>query len=827
MLLDSPRVTRRLARSSHPTHSVHPARSRLSSLVFLACLSLAGIHSSDAFAQEAVTKSAVKRYDIPAGSLDQVLNQFSVSAGILLSMDASLTAGKSSQGLSGSYDVQDAFSRLLANTGLESVVRGNNQYVLRLAAGKPQIDSALPVVTVEGSADAVTEGSGSYLAKGPSAAATRLNLTTRETPQSISVITRQQMDDQRLSSVLDVLQNTVGVTNFSQGLGTDLQQLYARGFSISNYLIDGVPTVSNTNAVRQDTAMFDRVEVVRGATGLMKGLGDPGAAINLVRKRPTAEPQSIIEVEAGSWSRYGAMLDLSRPLNESGSVRGRLVADFKDQQSWVDRFKSKTALVYGIAEFDVGRDTMLTAGFNYQKNDNDAPMRTGAPIYYSDGTRINLPRSYNNAPDWTFYNTEQASVFAALDHRFDNGWRAKMEVNQTRTKLDALSYYHSGSGDIDPVTGLGSAITPSRWQDEIRTNSLDVYLSGPFSLLGRKHELVAGIGLSESNADTPSYGVGGWLWSWASSYDGTLGDVRTWNGSGLPVPEFISNGNSQTKETTASAYLTARFNLADSTNLIVGTRVVDWKRTVDSVSNGVQSRTEQKENGVIVPYAGLVYAFNDNWSVYGSYSKIFNPQSASVRDINNKPLDPQEGSGYEVGVKAGFLDNRLNASFALFKIQQDKVAELNLLTNAYEMREGINTEGAELEVSGELADGWNVVGGYTYTLSHDKDNKRVMQRIPLNTVKAFTTYRMRGALEKLTIGGGVTWQTRSGWEGGEYPFQQAYGVVRAMARYDVNKHMTLSLNINNLFDKRYYSALLDNGIYGEPRNFMLSMKYKF
>jgi len=811
-----------------------PIPTTISRLVFLACLGIGALaQPPQALAQEAGAQAAAKRYDIAAGPLDQVLSRFAAGAGVMLSIDASLTDGKHSAGLAGSYTVADGFAHLLADSGLAVQARGNHQYFLR-PVGAASVASVLSAVTVKASADATTEGSGSYIAHGPSAAATRLGLDLRDTPQSISVITRQQMDDQRLSNVAEVLDRTVGITNFRQGVGTDLDQIYSRGFLVSNYLVDGAPTVSDVNALRQNTAMFDRVEVVRGATGLMQGLGDPGAAINLVRKRPLREAQSGIDVEAGNWSRYGATLDLSRPFNDSGSARGRIVADIKDQHSWLDRYQSNTRFAYGVAEFDLDRDTLLTLGGNYQKNTHHAALRTGLPIYYSDGSRIDLPRSTNNAPDWTFYDNEQAGMFAALKRQFTNGWHGNAEFNHSRSSLDALSYYQEGSGSIDRVTGLGSSIAPSRWQEDIRTNSLDLYLGGPFSLFGRRHELVAGLGLVRSDTDTPMYGgiggagVGGWLWSWNSNYVGTLGDIREWRGAGLPAPAFSQNGHGTTRERTANAYATARFNLAARTNLVLGTRVVDWKRTTATdVFGGATTGTEQKESGVIVPYAGVVQGLNDNWSLYASYTSIFNPQSASMRDIDNRPLDPQEGAAYEAGIKAGLLDNRLNASFALFRIEQDKLAELNPLTNAYVLREGITTKGAELEVSGALARGWNVSAGYTYSLSHNQDGSRGMQRIPLNTVKAYSTYQLGGALDRLTVGGGFTWQTRNGWEGGQFAFQPSHAVARMMARYQASDRLAVSLNINNLFDKRYYAALLDNGVYGEPRSVMVSLKYGF
>jgi outer membrane receptor for ferric coprogen and ferric-rhodotorulic acid len=374
-----------------------------------------------AYAQGIATQTIpAQQYNIAAGTLGSVLNNFASAAGIELSADAVLTQNKQSSGLRGNYTVAEGFAALLRGQGLQVVRATNGAYSLRAVAANSN-EATLPdvVVTAQSQHGAVTEGTGAYATKGITATATRLGLTVRETPQSISVVTRQQMDDRKLENIANVMDATVGITSFRQGVGVDLDQMYSRGFAVSNYMIDGMPVNASSGTLRIGTSMFDRVEVVRGATGLMSGMGQPGAAINLVRKRPLHESYSSIDVEAGNWNRYGVGLDLSRLLNEDGSARGRLVIDFKDKGSWLDRYTSQSRLIYGVTEFDINKDTLLSVGFSHQEDDHDSPMRTGAPIYYSDGSQINLPRSYNNAPDWTFYNTKRSRIDVCA---FRTGW---------------------------------------------------------------------------------------------------------------------------------------------------------------------------------------------------------------------------------------------------------------------------------------------------------------------------------------------------------------------------------------------------------------------
>ncbi|TBU75440.1 TonB-dependent siderophore receptor [Phytopseudomonas daroniae] len=802
--------------------------SRCKPLLLASAIGCAILGSNWAQAQEpAVITSQNQTYDIPAQPLDAALVAWSQSSGLQLFADANLTRGLRSAAVQGMHSPTEALQLLLAGTGLIGHFTAIDRVVLDKA---PQQGSALELggTTILGARGPVAEGSGSYTTTGSTTAVTKLALTAKETPQSVSVITRQRLDDQKLDSVTDVLDATVGVTTFNQGIGTDLNQPYSRGFIISNYLVDGLPRSSGRIFnLQSGTAMFDRVEVVRGATGLMSGMGNPGASINLIRKRPTIENQASISAEAGSWDRYGLGTDLSGSLNEAGNIRSRLVVDYKDQNSWLDRYESRSQLVYGITEFDLSDETLLSVGFSHQANDNESPMRSGVPLYYSDnyrdGIKINLPRSYNNAPDWSYYDTKQSNLFVSLDHQFGNGWNGKVEVSHTRYEQDAISYYQYGG--IDPATGLGSSIAPVKWEQTDKQNSLDAYVTGPFSLGGREHELVTGIAFSRTDGKTNNYD---WLYSWNSDYDGTLGDIWEWDGSGANRPVFDKLGKTDTEETQYSAYLTSRFNLTDATSLIVGSRVIDWKRTADTTTSaGVRSTSEKKESGVVVPFAGLIYALDDIWSLYGSYTQIFNPQSATARDINNSPLDPEEGSTYEVGIKAGFYEGQLNASLALFRVEQDNVAEYDSTISAYRALQGITTEGVELELNGEISEGWNIAGGYAYSLSEDADGNRAMSRIPRHNVKAFSTYRLSGNLEKFTVGAGFNWKSTYGYEGDGYPEQGSYVLVNAMTRYDISKQLSATVNVNNLFDKKYYASLTENGVYGEPRNAILSVKYQF
>lgn len=284
-----------------------------------------------------------RSYAIPAGGLDQALNRFASEAGILLSADAQLTAGKRSAGLNGSYDIDEGLAQLLAGTGLRALNSGGN-YTVEVVADSGGALELSATNIISNQLGTVTEGTGSYT-PGTIATATRLVLKPRETPQSISVVTRQHMDDFALNTVDAVMRHTPGIT--VSAYDTDRTNYYSRGFSINNFQYDGIPSAVRNVAYSagntlSDMAIYDRIEVLKGASGLLSGAGSLGGTINLVRKKPTADFQGHATLGAGSWDNYRSELDVSGPLTETGNVRGRAVAAYQDKHSFIDRYSSST-----------------------------------------------------------------------------------------------------------------------------------------------------------------------------------------------------------------------------------------------------------------------------------------------------------------------------------------------------------------------------------------------------------------------------------------------------------------------------------------------------
>ncbi|RQO63787.1 ferric-rhodotorulic acid/ferric-coprogen receptor FhuE [Variovorax sp. KBW07] len=818
-------------RSSVPPHP-HAER-RLNSALrhALLMLALGGLVGAGmpatAFAAEAVSldAAATRAYAIPAGPLGRTLASFAVGSGIALSFDPVLTEGLGSLALSGRFTAREAITRLLAGSGLQVVARTDGSYTLgRRPAGSSNaqggVDTLAPVtVTAEADRSGTTEGTGSYTTPA-TAAATGLALSLRDTPQSVTVLTRQQIEDQNLLSLGQAMKSVTGV--FSVSSDTDRTDLYSRGFYIDNYQYDGVPTTVTTDffgASNNDPTLYDRIEVVRGSTGLLSGAGNPSASINLVRKHADSKVfAGAVSLGLGSWNQRRATVDLSTPLTEDGRVRARVIGMAEARDSYIDMYHGRKRVFYGVVDADLTPDTTLSVGVEYQANRPTGSTWGGLPLVFSDGSPARWDASKTVGTPWTNWDATNTIVFANLTHRFDNGWKLKANLAHRKSEQDARLLYLYG--DMDRITGTGLRALTGHFEHAFRQNNVDLQLTGPFELLGRKHEVVVGMSNAQSRYVQAKHAPVGEV---ADS-----GNFYLWNGS-FPEPAWGPLKVSEIDKTRQTGYYGAvRFSLADPLKLIVGGRQNSWR-----TSNSKATRRHE----VFTPYAGLVYDINDTYSAYASYTDIFQPQN--YRDATGAYLDPVTGKSYEIGIKGEHLGGKLNTSFALFRAQQDNVAQRDggrlvpdSTNEAYRGAKGVLSKGFEMQVSGELASGWNLSAGIARTLAREANGDRVNTAMPSTLVNVFTTYRLPGQWQQLTVGGGVNWQNRT-----YYRFsvddvamrytQKSLAVVSLMARYAFTPKLSLQVNVENLFNKKYYNNIDGQAYVGIPRNVVATLNYKF
>lgn len=672
---------------------------------------------------------------------------------------------------------------------------------------------------------------GSYTVEEVIDTATGLGLTLRETPQSVTVITEQRMRDQNISSLLDTVKNTVGVS--SSETDNVRNSFKSRGFAVDSFQIDGIPVAwslgGDSGETVTDVAIYERVEFVRGATGLLTGAGEPSASINMVRKHANStDLTGYIDVAAGSWNKKQITADVSNGLNSSGSVRARVVAKYFDSESHADFYDEQKTVLYGVVEADLTASTLLRAGASYQDRDPKGIVWGALPGLFSDGTQTDWDVSKSTGADWTSWQTTNTNYFLNLDHTFGNGWQLLTNFNHMKFEKDARMLYISGALDKD--TGLGLGVQRYRSKGETIQNSLDVQLKGDFRLFEQQHEFVFGAMSSKQDIEGYTYEpIGG---DRCNGYDCVpVGNFYEWQGTPQPEYESLGNKTEDINIKQKGVYAATRLSVTDELKFIIGGRISSWDRFGYFWSDTLE---DYGNSGVFIPYAGALYDLTENHRIYASYTEIFKSQNA--RDTNKKLLDPVEGKSYEIGLKSSFMNDRLHTNIALFQINQDNLAvqDPNHTPTpeqliAYYGADGTESEGFELEVVGKPLDGWNISAGYSQFKAEDAYGNKVNTDNPRKQFKLFTTYQFVDLLPELTIGGGVNWQSEIYGDVGTIRMtQKSYSLVNLMARYDLADNMNLQLNIANLLDKKYYSYLAYGSYrYGTPRDITLSFNYSF
>ncbi|WP_081673756.1 TonB-dependent siderophore receptor [Pseudomonas cremoricolorata] len=777
----------------------------------------------------------LQRLDLRGGPLNQVLSDFAAAKGITLIYDTRLTEGLRSPGLHGQYGVLEGFSTLLRGTGLELVGDGQDFQLQRRAATTLE-DTQVQDSRLE--LGSTTEHSGSYTT-GSMAVATRLPLSLRQTPQSVSVVTRKRMDDQGMTRLEDALEQVTGVNVMYEG--ADQVRFYSRGFAMDNLQENGtsssfqnsVPGMGSAEASSDspDMALYDRVEVLRGASGLTQGTGEPGGTVNLVRKAPTPTLQASASLGAGSWDSYRNEIDVSGPLNAEGSLRGRLVTVYQDKQSFVDHVGGDRQVLFGTLAYDLTPSTTLTSGYTWQKS-HIVPNLYGVPMS-TDFSSLPLSRSTFLGASWNAMTFEKNNAFAQIEHHLDDNWKLDGSLNYTSTHGDGqfIGVFGNGVAGVgsDGLARLNNVIRRDNEGDQYAAN---LNLTGDFPLFARRHELVLGGDYQKEHYDNRV----GILANTAQV------DVYSFDPSSLDKPEVAYRNRYRYDNYQRALYAASRFNLSDDLKLILGSRYSSFyfNGRFLNLGTGNEPRSPYREDGKLTPYGGLVWDLSDNVSWYASYTSIFKPQN--VVDEGNSPLKPIVGANYETGLKGSYFDGGLNLSAAVFRILQENRAIDNgnpsCVDNCYEAAGKVRSQGLELEASGALSERWQVFAGYTFTRSEYRDDVSSTikagdpygQWFPKHLLRVYTDYRLAAGGDRWSIGGGLTSQsstdtTRDMYQGG-------YTLFSANLAYRVDAHTSISLVGNNLTDKTYYLPVSNrhrggNNFYGEPRNAMLTVKWTY
>ncbi len=676
-------------------------------------------------------------------------------------------------------------------------------------------ETELPDMVISGESTSATQPPGvTTLGKVP--------LKPRELPQSASVIDHERLEQQNLFSLDEAMQQATGVTVQPFQLLTTAY--YVRGFKVDSFELDGVPALlGNTASSPQDMAIYERVEILRGSNGLLHGTGNPAATVNLVRKRPQREFAASTTLSAGRWDRYRAEVDVGGPLSASGNVRGRAVAAYEDRDYFYDVADQGTRLLYGVTEFDLSPDTLLTVGAQYQHIDSITNM-AGVPMA-KDGSNLGLSRDTYLDVDWDRFKWDTYRAFGSLEQQLGGGWKGK--VSAEYQEADSCLRYAGSFGAIDPQTGDGGQLMGAAYKFKSIQRSLDANLNGPVRLFGLTHELLGGVTYAqgETRQDTAPF----------LNLPNTPVNVYRWDPHGVPRPQIGQYTSPGTTTTTQKGlYALGRIKLAEPLTLVVGGRESWWDQDTPA--------TRFKPGRRFTPYGGLIWDFARDWSWYVSYAEVYQPQ-ADRQTWNSEPLSPVEGKTYETGIKGELADGRLNLSLAAFRIDlennpQEDPDHPGPPNNPFYISGGkVRSQGFELEGTGYLTPYWSLSAGYTYTSteylkdSQNDSGTRYSTFTPRHLLRLWSNYDLPWQDRRWSVGGGLQAQSDYSVDyRGVSMRQGGYALVNMRLGYKIDEHWTAAVNVNNLFDRTYYQSLSNpnwNNRYGEPRSFNVSLRGAF
>ncbi|OEY97290.1 hypothetical protein BJI46_02275 [Acinetobacter qingfengensis] len=790
-----------------------------------------------------------QHYQIAAGQLGQTLSNFAMQSGIALSFDPTLTQGLNSKGLNGQYNLQQGFNELLKGTQLHLVKRSDGSWTIEK---KTQIKTTtsshqsndiavLPTLTVNSQQSATTENTQSFATQ--NATVFRGISRLKDIPQPVTVITRDYMDTRGLLDLHAVMQNTPGV-NVDY---TDSERVnyYSRGHQIDVLQIDGL-TMSQDGSlfIQPDTAVLDRIEILRGASGSLRGAGNPSAAVNMVRKRPTKDFQSNLEFSVGSWDRRRVSADVSTPLNSSGSVRARVIGVIDDKEFFQKARTEKKDVLYAVIEADLTNKT--TATLSFQHTDIDATGAWGNLPSNFDGSSLNLARNTYLGTDWNQWNRYNQQTYFALEHHFDNDWKINLDASHIKQRMKQdndygfLQSYFTRSSSTNPYL---FTVTTSAYDGGKRDqDNINLSANGSYSLFGRQHEALIG-GEWRRIKEVGSKG-------YYNINKLTNVDIRTWDPSNsYPQPTYadITSGTAyqaaDSHTTQKAIYARTRVSITDPLNLLLGGRLNWWE--YDRLGS---TNSDYKVSQEFTPFVGLTYDITPEVTAYTSYTSIFSPQQAY--NSSGELLKPVRGKDYELGLKSSWLNDQLNASLSLFNIENegkaiDDLSSSNPCTPYYtsgycKIADGLTkSKGWEIEVAGKITANWQIMASYTNThTKYVKDSSSANQGQPLRSIdprhigNLFSSYKFSsGIFDGLTIGAGLQARSDSYVTSGTVTARQGgYTVYNAMLGYEFTPNLSARFNFNNIFDKVYYAKYGATGIndyYGDPRNLNFTVQVKF
>jgi outer-membrane receptor for ferric coprogen and ferric-rhodotorulic acid len=813
------------------------------------------------------TEPAKYAIKIESQALGSALQALAKQSGVQIVFFSQVTEGLRAPPLEGRFTLSAALEHLLAHSRLTfRVINPKTIEIRALPADSSQSQHDAPAAKggkARGPADVRQSLAGKAAAQNSAGldeivvnstaeglVATRTETPLREIPQTISLISREQMRQQNDTDLADALNNAVGITVVQNN---SLSSTFvSRGFTITTFHLDGgaaLNSFGNTPIYgTPDLGEFDHVEVLRGSDALFGGLGNPGASVNIVRKRPLDTDEAQFSAYGGSWNTYRAEADVTGPLGFDGALRARLDVVFGDRDYFFKLASLERKKVFGVLEYDLTARTLLTVGGSYQW-DNASPFVGGLP-FYADGSDAHLPRSTALAFDWARYDTQTREYYAQLQQRFGGEWKLKLNA----TSLDTAASYAYGEFDspIDPITNALPMLPAAVFSPSPNTQDQFVFdgtLTGSFNLFGRRLDIAVGGDYTHFTGNVPVQAI--------LAFGTPVNNVFTFNPAAYPEPQIPNSLFLQSQATTnqSGEFASARAYLTPALSLVGGARVSSNRlsNTITPSSPVFIERT--KDDDKVTPFVGATFDLNAHYSLYASYADIYQTNDG-VRQIGGAFVPPADGIDRELGIKGSWRNGALNGFIALYDIEQRGAAVLDPSASFADqlkyspccfLSNGINkSKGIDAELDGALAPGWLIGTGYTFNNNQSLEGGALSSATPRHLLKLWSSKQLSGELARWTIGGSVQAQSSNSDNGLSCGVQGQVGcfgsllsirdvqgffaVINLRAAYQIDAHWGAALSVNNVFDRVYYQTIgtpAGGSWYGEPRGFVLRVDGRY
>lgn len=739
--------------------------------------------------------------DIQAQPLDAALAELAEATGVQLLYKADITRDKRSPALRGDYSAPQALSHLLAGSGLRYQVNDDGSITLEPA---PVTESTLAPVAVNAEV------------------ATKVDTPTLETPQSISVVRRAQIEEQGSDTVQQALRYTPGVFTDQIGASKRYDYVSLRGFSddsIDNIYLDGLKTMGDGgtfSSMQIDPYFLERVEIVKGPTSVLYGRASPGGLVNLTSKKPLFETRQELRFGVGTNDYRGVGFDFSGPVNDRVAYRLVGLADKGDTQ--FDHLEQERRAIMPSLTLELGDNTLLDLMAYYQ-DDPEGGSHSGVPaegsLYRRNGRYIDNT-FFEGEPDYEQFERTQKMLGYQLQHFINDTWSLRQNFRYITSDVQLQQVYsYQWVGNSDQLSRFYSGA-----DEQLDAYTVDNQARADFATGDLQHTLLIGADYQHRDVDA----------AWSSgafpaidAFDPVYGAVPT--AIGDPVPH-------ERKLIQTGVYLSDQIAL-DRWRFSLGSRY-DWVRTAN-VNQDTGARSSQDEEQ-FSGRAGVLYRLDNGLAPYLSYSESFNP--SVYTDQNGDPLKPTEGTQYETGVKYQPRDGRGLYTLSLFHIDQENLAIREPQTTIYVPVGEIRSRGVELEAQTLLTDRFRVQGSYTYTdIEYSKaepgiEGNRVNQA-PRNQATAWGHYRFdQGPMAGFDLGAGVRYTEGIQADRENTREVPSYTLVDAALGYDFSHlgidGLSARVNANNLLDKEYVASCysLNYCYFGAERSVMATVTYQ-